>query len=220
MQQPPERTLTLLVLAVLIISVLGILFSIISIGTLTRTVQEEIPTTGYLSSDVGNVSIIVFGSLSITTEDSAIIDFGGCSAGGIIYSNETGGSNTSHCQGYTPGSLIIRNDGDSMANVTFNMSNWGEAHGGTFLNSTTNDSWIAYKVSNTTTNINYTGGCNGFFETDWTNITDGSQRRACDLLGANGVSNSFSFDIAMYVPPTTQNGNTTLSIDFLAKLSS
>lgn len=216
MQPPPNRTLIALVLTVLAIFLVGVLFSI---GSINELIQKEFPGTGYFSSDVGNITINIVDTLSITTEDSSIVDFGGCSANGTIYSNETDGNNMSQCSGYTPGSIIIRNDGNTMANVTFNTTDWGEADGGTFLNSTTDNSWIAYKVANTTTNGNYSGGCNAFFQSNWTNITDGSQKRACDNLGVDSVSNSFSFDIAIYIPATTKNGNNNISIDFLAKVA-
>ena len=213
MSSPHDRTLIALVLAVLFVMVVSVVFSI---SFITKLFAQEPPITGN-TQRAANITVTVVGTLSITTEDSSFIDFGGCKPGSVIFSDVQNGSLNNSCPGYVPGSIIIRNDGSWPANVTFNTSAWGEAHGGTFLSSPTTSSWIAYKTSNATTSMNHSAGCFGSFQEDWSNITAGDRMRACDYL-AYGPHNSFSFDIAIAIPHNVSGGDTGLTIDFYAKI--
>lgn len=208
-----NKTLLTLTATILIIFLISTIYSI---GLLTRNNYNEpaIKTAKAITS-TGNISIRVSTTLSITTIDDSIINFTGCRPGGTIYSNTTGGNNNNDCPGFTPDSIIIRNDGGEPANVTITTSDLGEAQGGTFLNSTTNDSWIAYKITNTTTATNYSGGCYGYYPQNWTNMTAGTMI-ACDNLSYDATNNSISFDIAFYIPPTVTGGTKELMITFIA----
>ncbi len=174
------------------------------------------PLTGFATSSEANVSININNVLSIVLDDNTI-NFSACVPGHTIFSNVSNGNSFNSCSGFVPDSLIIRNDGNLDANVTVSFSNWGEAHGGTFLNSSDNSSWVAYAIVNDSS-TSFSGGCVGSFPSSWTNVTNTSHSNllACDDLSAVNPYNSFEFNIAIFIPETTQTGNNTLLITFNA----
>ncbi|MBD3209641.1 hypothetical protein GF367_04470 [Candidatus Woesearchaeota archaeon] len=156
--------------------------------------------------------------LSITTEDDNTIALS-CRPGGVVLTNETNGGDDDLCAGFSPDGIIVRNDGSFEANVSVNMSDYGEIHGGSFLDATTNNSWVAFKIANTTAHENYTGGCYGFIQSSWVNVTSNALMTACDRL-AFGPDNSFTFDMAFFIPTNTTRGDNNLTISFWASLTS
>ncbi len=205
-------------LATLIISTLVIFITSFFI---TRGIFQDShiviePSVGKATFDSGDVTVLVFTSVSITTQDGSLINFTDCTAGRPIYSDIADGNAYASCNGYTPQAVITRNDGCIYANVTMNISNWGEYHNGTFLNSATNDSWIAFKVRNVSSHPSYAGGCVNNFQNNWLNISNSSLLNLCDQLESSISDNSLSFDIAFYPPPTTQTGPNALAMTFYA----
>ncbi|MFP4524394.1 MAG: hypothetical protein ACLFO2_03740 [Candidatus Woesearchaeota archaeon] len=197
----------------LVIFVVGF---VLSIGLLQQVVDRSDPVSGHATSDSGNISITISTGVSITTADDGTINFTGCSAGGTIFSDVENGSDEDVCPSFLPDSILVRNDGGMDANVTLQASDWGEAHGGSFLDAATDDSWIAYKVSNSSSNSSFSGGCVGGFPQDWTNITDGNETLVCDTLLPDGVNNSVEFDVAIFIPESVETGENTLTLTFWA----
>lgn len=211
-----NKTLLALILATLTVFILSFVYTT---SSLQRSDRPYNPSTAHATSDRGNVTINVYDEVSITTDDDAIINFTDCTAGYAIYSDVANGNPQNSCEGFATDHIVVRNDGTVPANLTFNISDWGEAHGGTFLNSSTDDSWIAFKAFNDSAHPMYNGGCVGTLQTAWTNITDGSLLPVCDDLQEALFDNSISFDIAFYPPPTTQQGGEELVLVFYASLS-
>jgi len=213
---PSNKTLTYLLITFIIISIGGIITSLAQLYTHTTT--KALPSTGQAITSNGNVSISITSTLSITTIDDDTINFSSCSPGRVIYSNITGGNTHNDCPYFTADEILIRNDGNIEANVSINFSNWGEAHGGTFINSTTNNSWIAYKITNSSSNNSYEGGCMGNYQSTLLNVTSTNAHNllGCDHLQADGTYNSFELDIAIYIPETTTTGSDELTITFIA----
>lgn len=207
-----NRVLAGFVIGAVAVSVFGVVFSL----GLFSDLQDTLHSTGYASSGQGEVQVTFPTTLSITTSDSDTIAFSGCAPGGVIYSNVTGGNAAGDCGNFTPGEILLRNDGSYEANVTLEASGWGEAHGGSFLNSSTDDSWVAYKVSNASSHSSFGGGCAGAFPQGWVNITDGNETVVCDYLLPGAVNNSVEFDIAIFIPEDVGRGENNLSFTFWA----
>jgi hypothetical protein len=192
--------------------------TLVAVGMLNQFSEGVIDVrTGFAVSGEGNVSVEIPQRLSITTVDGPAINFSGCRPGRTISSATADGNDFGDCPGFVPQAILVRNDGTYQANITVTPSDWGEAHGGTFLDASSDDSWIAYRITNTTpANSSFLGGCLGT-AAGWTNFTDGSEMPACDLLAAGTPRNSFSFDVAIFVPATTASRNNSVSFLFLAR---
>ncbi len=201
------------ILGVVLFSLFATFFSL---GFIARH-SLELPVTGNAPRS-GNISISISNELSITTVDDSTIAFPGCYPNKTIYSTMAGGDGAGACPGFVPDSIIVRNDGDILANITINFSNWGEAQGGTFITSDDNSSWIAFKMSNTTTNHLYGGGCLGFLQDSWVNAT-GSELVVCDALQQHNENNSIAFDIAIHIPANVTSATASTTINFMASES-
>ena len=165
---------------------------------------------------VGNVTIAVGMTLSITTEDDNSLSLS-CLPGGMVFTNESEGGPDALCKGFSPDGIIVRNDGTYDANLSVAFSDYGEAHGGSFLNSSTDDSWISFSIANETDHVMYAGGCFGNLQSAWENVTSNSSMTACDRL-LHGTDNSVTLYMAFYIPPNVTGVNS-LTVDFLASLS-
>lgn len=178
--------------------------------------NDNTKITGNTQLTSGNVSISVNSLLSVTTSDDAIINFTSCKTGNVIYSNHTNGNSQNACPGFVADEIIVRNDGNVDANVTINFSNRGEAHNGTFIDATSNDSWIAYKITNSSSALGYSGGCRGAYQENFTNITTTNDYVACDYLQGHMSENSIEFDVAIYIPSSTTAGGDEIVVTFTA----
>ncbi|MBN1275753.1 hypothetical protein JXA12_05710 [Candidatus Woesearchaeota archaeon] len=209
-----NKSLLVAVCAAFAVTFIGTFLAVSSFSSLLSS--RQVPSTGYASSAQGNVTMHIAKALSITTVDSEVINFTGCAPGRVIYSNVTGGNDHSDCPSFLPASIVVRNDGGYEANITMNATDWGEAHGGLFLDSSTDDSWLAFSVKNDSSHAVYGGGCMDYFPGGWVNITNGSLMRVCDNLVGGETHNSLSFDVAIYVPNATGNGTSETLFTFWA----
>lgn len=196
-------------------SFLLVLFSLILNFSL---VHNHSSITGKAISEEGEVSVHLINQLSITTDDDNTIVFSGCYPNNTIYSDTIEGNGSGACPGFTSDGIYVRNNGDVDVNVSVSFSNWGEAHGGTFLNSTTNTSWIAYKMSNATLG-NYSGGCSLNLQDSWQNITSSSLLPVCDTLLWGEENTTMRFDIGLFIPENITASTNELIINFLAELA-
>jgi hypothetical protein len=205
-----------LLLAVLVIAscALMALSTIVSMSIIWSIHQPEHQLTGK-SVQNGDVRIDIAHQLSIIVDDG-LINFSGCSPGRIIYSDTHFGNEYLSCPQFVPDSISVRNDGDVQVNVSLNVSAWGLAHGGTFLESTDNTSFIVYKITNQSTNPLLGGGCVQGLQDSWMNITSGEYYPACDRLRAHAINNSISFDIGIHVPFNVTSGTSEITITFMA----
>ncbi|MFP4524390.1 MAG: hypothetical protein ACLFO2_03720 [Candidatus Woesearchaeota archaeon] len=207
-------------MAAIVVSIAGTTISLNKLETM-----REGPT-GYATYDEGNVSLTVSDSLSIVLEnDRDLLNFGSCQPpeDGIVIDSDADWGGAKHdgaCGGYSDeGFLQLRNNGNMDANVTMNVTDAGEAHGGTFLES--NDalgSWIAYKIANNTDHP----GCVSGAATNYTNITNADRQDlpACDNLQAAGNDHSMNLYAKVYLPQTTHIGQDDLQITFWAQEAS
>ncbi len=208
-----NKTYGYLIISALIIMIVSV---VVSIGSFSYFFPKEAIVTGNAPTDTGNISLFVLQALSITTIDGPEINFSGCSPGRVIYSDVNGSNTFGSCPNFIADEILVRNDGGATANITVNASNWGGSHGGSFLNATSDDSWIAFKITNSSSNSSYSGGCVGNFQSSWLNITNSSMYISCDRLISEAVRNSFEFDIAIFVPTTTVPGDNELILTFTA----
>lgn len=209
-----NRALAMFLLAAIVVSLAG---TIISLNKLEGT-----STTGFATSGTGNVSLNVQSSLSITTADSSLINFGGCTplSGSSAVVASTGGANTSICSGFIVGgadsNISVRNDGNVNANVTVKPDKVGKAQGGTFLDSTSGTSAIAYKTVSGGINP-YTNGCQSGLVGSYTNFTTaGSDVAACSNLTSGATSNSFLTHLQIIVPYDVAQGQQSVILTYTA----
>jgi len=212
-----NKTLAYMVIVIVIISVFGTSFAIIQFNKLTH--PDSLFVTAKVPHDfTGNVSITIKSELSITTFDDSVINFPGCYPNRTIYSDTLEGDGLGACPNFVYDSIVVRNDGDVPANVTINFSDWGEVHGGNFINSSDNSSWLAFRLSNNSTHPSYGGGCLGFLQNTWVNAT-GAELVVCDELRKHNVNNSIEFFIAVHIPENVTGGTASTTLSFFASES-
>jgi len=210
-----NRALAMFLLAAIVVSLAG---TIISLNKLEGT-----STTGFATSGAGNVSLDVQNSLSITTADSALINFGSCTplSGEDATVASTGGANTSICSGFAVGgansNISVRNDGNIDANVTVKPNKVGAAQSGLFLNSTRGTSAIAYKT--VAGGIDpYTNGCQSGLVGSYTNFTSTiTDVPACENLTPGATANSFLTDLQIVVPYDVAAGQQDVILTYTAQ---
>ena len=205
-----NRTLAVFLLAAIVVSLGGTIVSLNRLNSIT----------GYAGSAFGNVSLSVGGTLSITTVDNPLLNFGSCSpiSGFQSIINSVGGANTTTvCAAYSVDNISVRNDGNVHANVTISANRTGAAHGGDFLNSVTGVSAFAYR---TTKNgyAPYTNGCVGDVSlATYANFTSTvANYTACSNLTAGGTNNSFITDFQIVVPYDAPQGQSDVMITYRA----
>ena len=195
-----NKTLSVFLLGAIVITLGGTIYML-------RDIQSHELSTWFASlSGFGNVTLNVQSSLSISTADSNLVNFGTC----VTYSGVLGVINseklfntTAMCAGYTANNISVRNDGNVPANVSIRVNKTGAAQAGTFLSSVSASSAIAYrsdKVGNTAKG--YTNGCVGVatnplyinFSSTLTNYT------GCSNLTSGATANTFIINFQIIVP--------------------
>lgn len=209
-----NRALAMFLLAAIVVSLAG---TIISLNKLEGT-----STTGFATSGTGNVSLNIQSQLSITTADSALINFGACTplSGTEAVVASTGGANTSICGGFAVGgadsNISVRNDGNVNANVTIKPDKLGKAQGGTFLDSTSGTSAIAYKTVGGGISP-YANGCQSGLVSSYKNFTSTSTAvAACANLTSGATANSFLTHLQIIVPYDVATGQQDVTLTYTA----
>ncbi len=154
-----NKTLGLLLVAAIVISIGG---TIISLNKL-----DAVSTTGYAVQS-GTVTLNVPEALSIVLTNASI-DFGDCminTTRGFNFvdsSLDVTGANNAECDGTLdfPDSIVVRNDG----NVNANVSVRSDINGTEFFNE--QNSWIAYRAGEPALNF----GCANDLADTFTNFT-------------------------------------------------
>lgn len=199
-----NRTLGLLLVAAIVISIGG---TFISLNKL-----DAVSTTGFATNnETGTVSLDVSPELSITTADDATIDFGTCTLDPTQGYSEfdsnltSGGLNNSDCTlGTFPDYIVLRNNGNVEANVTV-RSNITGADLFTIASSPSNSYW-QYK----TISVDGTG-CGGSDDQDaYATISAAdTDYKACDNLGYTGGNDNIWFYAKMWVNSSVDGGSET-----------
>ena len=208
-----NKTLALLLLAAMVVSLGGTIISVSQISDLQ---------TGMATTPTGNVDLNVQGALSITTDDANQINFGDCTPlsgeNGVINS-EQGKNTTTVCSGNgnLPSNISVRNNGNVDANVTIQADDVGEAHGGSFIPSNSSGaSELRYKTADSGVSGNQ-GGCTGTLQTSYTNITTaGTEYTGCSVLTPGSTQNSFLTNIELVVPFDATPGSSSVTLTFTA----
>jgi hypothetical protein len=206
-----NKALAILLLAAMVISLGGTMVS------LNRMNQVEY--VGRATSDQGIVNLSISETVSITTADGNLINFGSCQTNNfdLIVDSE---AITPNCSNYNASNLItnisIRNDGNVDVNVTARASNVGMAHEGTFLIDPTNSSWIAFKSINSSRGPGVSG-CMGTLTTNYQNFTNSTNEYlVCSNL-TFGAYDSVVTDYRVFVPAAVQAGISSTTLTFTAE---
>ncbi len=219
-----NKQLSIVLTALIVITIAGV------VGLLAKTSSIQPPghvLTGNALSATGNISITIQETLSITTADGNNINFGDCTpqsgADSVINSEDTQDT-PSVCSSFTDGygnnaDILVRNDGNVYANVSINASDWGEAHGGTFIDGASDNSWLAYKTLNDSSHGTYGGGCMGSVQSGYTNITASynTWMLGCSNLTYAGDNNSFQFEVQAMLPQDATVGSSEVVFTFIAQ---
>jgi len=204
-----NKTLSILLLAAIVISLGGTFISISRLSSISGT-------TGYLtSSDTGSVNLTINDSLKIVTYNYTV-NFGICAlnAGGIGYTVNTNGTNggTPGCAN-TPDPLTLSNEGNLNANVTIDVSKFGTDQGGNFLNSSGkigSDSSLKFALENI-------DGCVSPTPTTFTAFGSGNNNTViCPTLTYGGAGNSFYVHFEVDIPNNAPPGADSVVITFSA----
>lgn len=209
-----NKTLAVLLLAAIVVSLGGTFISLNRLGTISPT--------GY-STGEGTVNLSINATLSITTEDSDLLDFGVCNLGpasaGITINSQGGEDTTTACT--NPGSLTpisVRNDGNVDANVTIKSNKVGtQRTGDTFIPTGSTDSDLLFLVQNDSDDASYSGGCMGTLGSPtYTAFLDtAAEYNVCNNLQAHGTANSVQAHFQIVVPTAAQEGDT-VTVTFTA----
>lgn len=209
-----NKTLALFMLAAVVVSLGG---TIMNLNQLTT-----ISTTG-LATDTGTVNIDIAATVSITTEDSNLINFGQCtplSGEAAMVNSEGTGGNQSICDGIneptdsTP--ISVRNNGNIDAVVTVRTNATGAADGGEFLSSDSASSSVAIRTINDGFG-SFEGGCSGsvlgtYSVFNTTGIP--GEKTACSLLQFGGTQNSILAHIELNIPFDAPQGADGFTLTF------
>ncbi len=202
-----NRTLGLLLVAVIVISIGG---TFISLNRL-----DGISTTGFATNnETGTVTLNVKEELSITTTDDDVIDFGTCTLNATVgYSNFQSNSTSAqfnsngNCTGGTdsfPGSadsITIRNNGNEDANISVRINTTG-ANLFTVGGSPSATSNLQYKTESAST------GCSGgdLQATFATFSTEDTDYNACEDLDYGVGTNTMEFFVQAHINASVDSG--------------
>jgi hypothetical protein len=193
--------------------------------------------TGLATSGTGIVNLSVASTMSITTADANLVNFGACSineSGPVIFNSMNTENSSQYCTGTDnlPNNISVRNDGNVVVNVSISSSVCGAGAMNTsnqynasctFLNNTNtpaaSNGFFQYNISNYGRGT-YTGGCgtvNGTSTWSWWNITQGGfAYHACTNLATAPTANSFVANFRLRVPAGLATGVQTATITFTA----
>lgn len=208
-----NKTLAVILVGAVVLSLAGTIMSLNQLG--------QISTTGLVTdTDTGDITLEIEQELSITTEDSALIDFGTCSTPpsgeSEVINSEM--SDSSICEGYDGTDYIaVRNDGNVDVNVTAEASDVGANHGGTFLEGSAEGSYLAYKTVDDG-HESYEGGCTGLGADEYTNITAiDDPVPFCDELSYQGDSASVLMHVESIIHGDTAPQDDSVTFTFTAE---
>ncbi|MBD3209645.1 hypothetical protein GF367_04490 [Candidatus Woesearchaeota archaeon] len=203
-----NKTLAMFLVAAIVVSIAGTTISLNRLG------QVKYGPTGFADYDIGNVTVNVGSTLSISISGDNTIAFGTCTPVGgqdiVLDSEGTGAGNCSVMTG-AGDHIIVINDGNLNANVSINVSDVGEVHSGNFLpTGAGTKSWIAYKTTDVATD------CQSGEIGSYTNFTStASWYQACTNLTPGG--NGIQFDVEILLGSDATTASSYIDTTFWAK---
>lgn len=221
MQQISNKTLTILLLIAIVISVTG---TIISISRINQIILQTYTITAMATSTgTGMVNVTIAAVTSITATDN-VIHFGSCSPNTTYGTNLSSNSSEDSwgvpgvCTGASsPDNLTIKNDGNKNVNVTVQTPTLARTFiGGTVGGAGQAEMWFAvrnasstpgcFNTSNTFVAPSEFNGSTGM-QFHWKNFSViNTEYLACANLTFGSSANSLSLFIKLFVPanaPTT-----------------
>lgn len=211
-----NRALAMFLLAAIVVTLGG---TIVSLNKL-----DAVSTTGFATTDTGNVSVTVGSTTSITLDNNFDYNFGTCtpSTSVLTHVNTHNTENSSICTGSDGNQpLYVRNDGNVDVNVTINASQVGEAQGGNFLDlGGSGTSAIYFNSSNQGGASPGAAGCSGTTQASWQVFaTTNTMYLVCSTLDAAGVSsgaNTVAVDIRLAIPISAPGESDSVDFEFRA----
>ena len=219
-----NKTLSILLLAAIVVSLGGTFISLNRLGAITPTGYT--PHVGE-----GTVNLTIEEVLSITTTDNDVIDFGFCelTPGEPLTINSKGTGNAA-CDGFTGAMtpIYVRNTGTVPANVVLSSDKVGS--GGTGTNSfltnqsqpPTTDSSISFLSESVgaSGSPTYAGGCTGGLQGTYLEIENSaSTYPVCTNLKTHATENSVGVHFEIVIPENTVEGDT-VTLTFTASQAS
>lgn len=166
-------------------------------------------STGYASSATGTVNLTVSSTKSITTNESNLINFGGCTTAGSYYEviNSENQYNTStRCPNLDSyyRNISARNDGNANGTVTVTFSACSPGYGNTSCDFMTSPGVIkpTLQFRTTSNGRTYTGGC-ATPNATYTAVNGTNALAACALLTSGGSANSIILNVQIGLPADT-----------------
>lgn len=202
-----NKTLSILLLAAIVVSLGGTFVSLNRLGSIS--------TTGFVTED-GTVSLEIGDNLAIELEDSTV-NFGECqlgdnSAGITINTEGVGEADNGNCASQPPG-ITVKNVGNLDAVIALSTSDRGTEQGGTFLDTGTTESELRYRSDNV-------DGCDSGLQPDYAIVTDTEQSGVdiCTHLNAptGGAENSFITHFEIDIPDSATGVGHSVTITFEA----
>lgn len=206
-----NKTLALFLLGAIVVSLGGTILSLNKLG--------EVSTTGLVTQG-GEVNLTIADSLSITTADNSVIDFGTCTpAGGstVTINSEGGVNTTSTCGAYAGDGIFVRNNGNVNANVTIQSNVVGAAQSGAFLNSTIGTSSLQYRTVGAGFGGNSNGCESGLVASYTAFAAAATEYLVCGNLTYGDPANSFETHIQIVIPSDVPPGATGATLTFTAE---
>jgi hypothetical protein len=192
MAEVSNKTLAVLLVGAIVVSLLGTLISLQRLQDMTPFGQRGNAATGHILQDSGSVDIIIGSQASIVVRRS--IDFGSITPTGRVNITSdhgpVGGSNDCTILGGGGGDgcsgLEIENDGNSLINVTMNStSNASDLLGGT------DPLWSFYVANGNSSAVRGDTGCtnlNSTWSNPWQNFQKNFPYVLCyDATGIGGL---------------------------------
>ncbi|MFP4567791.1 MAG: hypothetical protein ACLFN8_02505 [Candidatus Woesearchaeota archaeon] len=209
-----NKLLTLMLIITLAVSISSILININKLNAIT--------TTGKSVYDQGFILLEIDQSVSITTIDGPFIDFGQCKLLGHSFNITSDGLKDTEesCEYFTQSNISVRNNGNIPARITMKTNDVGAGSGGTFLQTPTNTSQIAYKIANYGRAGNKGGCTENLGPQEYTLINQTNQDfDVCERLEAagRGENNSIITNFEIAIPEDVSIGNAEIIITYTAQ---
>lgn len=197
------------------------LFVVVALVFVSLSMLDSFGITGYLIEGHGALNLSIAPTISITTGEGDHIDFGNCKLLGynMIITSDGLFDTFDSCSNYEIMNISLRNDGNIPLTILLSSDAVGASHNGSFLESPSNSSEIAYKVTNIG-RLGNQGGCTGelgpVHYTPIENVSD--EYLICDYLipGPMGGFNSVVSDFKIVVPYDADVGNVNVTLTFIA----
>ena len=207
-----NKILATILIITLVISSISIFTALNQLDALKHTAK---------ATDQGQVTLLIRESVSITTIDGPEIDFGACKLLGRTFNitSDYLKDTEESCPNYNQTNISARNNGNIPATLYIETDTVGALRGGTFLESPSNTSDLAYKITNEG-RLGNQGGCmQGINATTYTPFFNpNEQYMICEHLNhdAEGGQNSIIANFEIVIPEDVGVGTSQITITFTA----